>query len=111
MSVRPEEIEPEADLVEAPSPFRAAFARAREEGMALVVPQRPEKSELQEAAAVEEHAGRSRPPAGRFEFRIEKRRGKRSADSKRWNKLGDKGWELVAVVGREAFFRRILRKT
>ena len=109
VSVRPEEEfdDPEADLVEALSPFRAAFARAREEGMAVVESQRPDGPELQRVTSDEEHAGRSEPPAGRFEVRIEKRRGKRSADSTRWNKLGDHGWELVAVVGKEAFFRRI----
>ena len=32
MSIRPEEFEPEADLIEALSPFRAAFAKARVKG-------------------------------------------------------------------------------
>ena len=107
MSVRPEEFEPEADLVEALSPFRAAFARAREEGTAVMDSQRPDRPEPQRVTSDEERVGRSESSSGRFEVRIEKRRGKRSADSTRWNKLGDHGWELVAVVGKEAFFRRI----
>jgi len=107
VSVRPEEFEPEADLVEALSPFRAAFARAREEGMAVVESQRPDGPELQRVTSDEEHAGRSEPPAGRFEVRIEKRRGKRSTATKHWTDLGAEGWELAAVVGKEAFFRRI----
>ena len=37
---------------------------------------------------------------------IEKRLGSRSADRTRWNKLGRKGWQLVAVDRKHAFFRR-----
>ena len=75
--------------------------------MAVVESQRPDRPELQRATSVEERAGRSEPPADRFEVRIEKRRGKRSVDTKHWTDLGAEGWELVAVVGKEAFFRRI----
>ena len=96
----PQEIEPEADMVEALSPFRAAFAKARVEGTSLVESERPVTPKPDGAP------GSEKPPSGRFEIRIEKRRSKRSADTRRWNKLGDEGWELVAVVGKEAFFRR-----
>ena len=98
MSIRPEEVnEPREDLGEALSPFRAAFAKARVESVSIVEPRQP-----QQVITVEERE----PHPRRFEVRIEKRHGKRSADSRRWNKLGAKGWELVAVVGEEAFFRR-----
>ena len=95
-----QEFEPETDMVEALSPFRAAFAKARVEGTSLVDSQRPATSKPNGIT------GREMPPLGKFEMRIEKRRGKRSADIRRWNKLGDDGWELVTVIGEEAFFRR-----
>ena len=102
MSVHQEEFdESAADIVEALSPFRAAFARARLEGVLVTESERPATPKPDGAP------GSGKPPSGRFEIRIEKRRGKRSADTRRWNKLGDEGWELVAVVGKEAFFRRI----
>ena len=68
-----------------PSPFRRAFDRARSEalqgaGGPLAVGQRP---------AVERT---------RFEYHLEKRRGKRSADEANWNALGGQGWELVGVT-------------
>jgi len=107
MSVRPAESEPEADIVDAPSPFRAAFAKAREEGTAVVESQGLDRPELQRVTSDEERAGRCEPPADRFEVRIEKRRGKRSADTEHWTDLGAEGWELIAVVGKEAYFRRI----
>lgn len=78
--------------------------RGRHCGRRITTTRRPGP---QRAATVEERAGPSGPPTVRFEIRIEKRRGKRSANTRRWNKLGDEGWELVAVVGKEAFFRRI----
>ena len=45
-------------------------------------------------------------PAVTYEVRIEKRLGKRRDDARRWNALGMEGWMLVAVVGKQAFFRR-----
>ena len=92
----------EADLADALSPFRAAFARAREEGVTVTEPHR---------STVEPH-GNGQPDRGptheadlvRFEVRIDKRRGKR--ETRRWNALGAEGWELVAVTGKKAFFKR-----
>jgi len=84
--------------------FRSAFSRARD--AAREVPDRPEP-----AAPLRPVAGVAvSPPApGRdvvFEVRIERRRGKRARDAARWNELGRKGWELVAVERKHAFFRR-----
>jgi hypothetical protein len=101
MQGRREEIEREAGLVEALSPFRAAFAQARLEGRVG-----------SEGAGSPRQAAEKKPKprnVSRFEVRIEKRRGRRSADASRWNKLGREGWELVAVVGKQAFFRRHAR--
>jgi hypothetical protein len=78
-------------LVEEPSPFRDAFARARLESFGM-------------GAVTEPTAGRPM-----FEVRIEKRRGKRAVDAARWNLLGQDGWELVAVRKKHAYFRRALR--
>jgi hypothetical protein len=50
-------------------------------------------------------------PTATYEVRIEKRVGKRRVDAKRWNALGMEGWMLVAVVGKQAFFRRELAAT
>ena len=41
-----------------------------------------------------------------FEYRLVKRRGKRSADEAAWNELGRAGWELVALTGEVAAFKR-----
>ncbi len=71
------------------SPFRAAFGRARLEALSA--------TESREHAGVE-HA--------RFEYRLLKRRGKRSADEADWNALGRKGWELVGVTAKHAAFKR-----
>lgn len=71
-----------------PSPFRAAFRRARVESAA--------------AGGMPAHA----EPLRLFEYRIEKRRGGRKADLARWNRLGLAGWELVAVSKRHATFKR-----
>ena len=76
---------------EGATPFRAAFAEARREI--------PRSASL--AASRE---------AGLFEVRIEKRRGRR-ADMVLWNELGRDGWELVAVAGKQAFFRRERRSS
>jgi hypothetical protein len=78
------------------SSFHSAFTQARGEsrsvGVEMIRSKDPEptKSEL---------------PT--YEVRIEKRSGKRSADTARWNELGQQGWELVSVVGKQAYFRRI----
>lgn len=84
-----------------PSPFKDAFSRAR--------------YEARTGADLAEPAGKKRKrrphvesPERRFEVRIERRTGKRSADVADWNALGQKGWELVSVVGKHAFFRREL---
>jgi hypothetical protein len=47
------------------------------------------------------------PDLPTYEVRIEKRTGKRSTDTARWNKLGERRWELISVVGKQAFFRRV----
>lgn len=71
-----------------PTPFRAAFSRARVESLA--------------AGGVPVHV----EPLRVFEYRIEKRRGKRRADVARWNALGRAGWELVGVTKQHATFKR-----
>jgi hypothetical protein len=72
----------------AQSSFRSAFSQARQESRG---------AELEIRAAI---------PAATYEVWIEKRVGKRRIDSERWNALGREGWMLVAVVGKQAFFRR-----
>jgi len=76
-----------------PSPFRTAFDRARSEalqgpGGPLAADQRPVREVSQ------------------FEYRLEKRQGKRSADEADWNALGRRGWELVGLTGKHAAFKR-----
>jgi hypothetical protein len=78
----------------AATPFRAAFAEARRET------RRTPAVAADADQAVHEWDGTW------FEVRIQKRLGTRSAETSRWNKLGRKGWELVAVDGKHAFFRR-----
>ena len=75
-----------------PSPFRTAFGRARSEA-------------LQGAGGP---LSADQPAMGpeRFEYRLERRRGKRSADEADWNALGRKGWELVGVTLKHAAFKR-----
>jgi hypothetical protein len=77
------------------SPFRAAFDRARVE--ALVGP-----GSLREPLRVDSEA------VQQFEYRLEKRSGKRSADVADWNALGRHGWELVGVTRKHAAFKRPL---
>jgi hypothetical protein len=75
------------------SPFRTAFDRARSE--ALQGPGGPLASDP-----------RPLPEVWQFEYRLEKRRGKRSADEADWNALGRRGWELVGLTGKHAAFKR-----
>lgn len=82
------------ELEAAPSPFRAAIGRARIEALAGS----GTALEPNDAGAAAEH------PA--FEYRLVKRRGKRSAEEAAWNELGRKGWELVGVTGKHAAFKR-----
>jgi hypothetical protein len=84
------------DTEVSPSPFRAAFDRARVEALSATGPAR-------EALDIADDPER---PA--FEYRIERRRGKRSADVADWNALGLDGWELVGVTGKHAAFKRPL---
>ena len=81
--------EPDEPQAPGPTPFRAAFARARGESLAaggLPV----------------------RDSARTFEYRIVKRRSTRKADTSAWNALGRDGWELVDVTSRHATFKREL---
>ena len=78
-----------------PSPFRRAFDRARSE--ALQGPGGPLAAEPRQTSAQPQ-----------FEYRLEKRQGKRSADEADWNALGGKGWELVGVTRKHAAFKRPL---
>jgi hypothetical protein len=79
------------------SPFRAAFAEARREATRTL-------GTADDPAVEDVWAG------ARFETRIQKRLGSRSRDVARWNELGRSGWELVAVNGKHAFFRRASRE-
>jgi len=74
--------------------FRAAFAEARSEG-------RPTVAVVADAAR-----GEQKWSGAQYEVRIEKRLGSRAADVARWNKLGRKGWQLIAVDRKQAFFHR-----
>jgi hypothetical protein len=74
------------------SPFRAAIGRARIEALSGSGP------------VLEQHRAAAERPA--FEYRLVKRRGKRSAEVAAWNDLGRKGWELVGVTDRHAAFKR-----
>lgn len=73
------------------SVFRAAIGRARLEALGVDPDALPAQTDV---------SGRRR-----FEVRIEKRRSRR-ADLEAWNRLGAKGWELVTVTRKHAFFRR-----
>jgi len=80
--------DPDGPLEPGPSPFRAAFSRARGESLAAgVLPVRVEAFRV-------------------FEYRIERRRGTRKADVAAWNRLGRDGWELVGVTKKHATFKR-----
>jgi hypothetical protein len=80
--------DPDGPLEPGPSPFRAAFSRARVESLA--------------AGALPVHVEAFRV----FEYRIERRRGKRKAEVSAWNRLGLDGWELVGVTKKHATFKR-----
>ncbi len=77
------------------SPFRVAFGRARIEAHSA-------------AGQTRELGGESVPERLEFEYRLVRRRGKRSADEADWNFLGREGWELVGVTGKHAAFKRPL---
>jgi hypothetical protein len=82
-----------------PSPFRDAFGRARGEalaagGLSLEDDRQAGDNELRTGTS--------------FEYRLERRRGKRSADEADWNALGRQGWELVGVTEKHAAFKRPL---
>ena len=75
-----------------PSPFRAAFGRARIEALAGT------------GVGREADVGGDEVPV--FEYALLKRDKKRSADEELWNALGLEGWELVGVTGKHAAFKR-----
>jgi hypothetical protein len=77
-----------------PSPFRAAFGRARIEALAGT------------GVGREADAGVEELPV--FEYALLKRGKKRSAEETLWNALGLEGWELVGVTGKHAAFKRRL---
>jgi hypothetical protein len=77
-----------------PSPFRAAFGRARIEALAGT------------GFGLETEAGSDEQPL--FEYALLKRNKKRSADETLWNTLGLAGWELVGMTGKHAAFKRRL---
>jgi hypothetical protein len=84
------------DTEVSPSPFRAAFDRARVEASSAIAPTREPLDTADD------------PERPAFEYRLERRRGKRSADVADWNALGRSGWELVGVTGKHAAFKRPL---
>jgi hypothetical protein len=75
------------------SPFRVAFGRARLEASSATGPTPNPGRQGMDARA-------------EFEYRLLKRRGKRSAEEAAWNELGSNGWELVSVTDRHAAFKR-----
>jgi hypothetical protein len=82
------------ELEVAPSPFRVAIGRARIEALSG------------SGSAVEPHRESIAAERPEFEYRLVKRRGKRSAEEASWNELGRRGWELVGVTARHAAFKR-----
>ena len=76
-----------------PSPFRAAFGRARIEALAGT------------GVGREADAGSERAV---FEYALLRRRKKRRAEEELWNALGRKGWELVGLTAEHAAFKRPL---
>ena len=92
------ETTPDADVR---SEFHSAFSRARLESRSVDVGMIRSKDP-------EPGSPQGEPEFRAYEVRIAKRSGKRSADVARWNKLGQQGWVLISVVGRQAFFRRVV---
>ena len=84
---------------DSPSSFQSAITQARFESRSVGV-------ELVTEQDLEPFGDTVMPT---YQVRIEKRSGKRSSDAASWNKLGEQGWELVSVVGKQAFFRRLSR--
>ena len=85
--------------IPSPSPFRDAFGRARVEALTAG------------GLPIEEldRLGQAGPRAVAlpvWEYRLEKRVGKRSADEADWNALGREGWELVGLTEKHAAFKR-----
>ena len=76
-----------------PSPFRAAFGRARVEAQSGSAPEF-------------EHHGTDESYRDAFEVRLLRRRGKRADEEARWNALGRSGWELVGLTEKHAAFKR-----
>ena len=91
MSAAGTPLEFDADEVP-PSPFRAAFGRARIEALA--------------GTGVGRDAETVGDDLPGFEYALLKRGKKRSADEELWNALGLEGWELVGVTGKHAAFKR-----
>ena len=113
-SIRLDETKLDLDPTEA-TPFRAAFAEARRgnrrtAAIATETETETETDKVDREWVDQEWVDREwadqRWAGSRFEVRIQKRLGTRAADTARWNKLGRKGWELVAVDRKHAFFRR-----
>jgi hypothetical protein len=77
-----------------PSPFRAAFGRARIEALA--------------GTGVGRGAEAGDDEPAMFEYALLKRGKKRRLEEELWNALGLEGWELVGVTGKHAAFKRRL---
>ena len=83
------------------SSFRVAVSQARLESRSVGLGMLSERD-------LESESSNYKPESPAYEVRIEKRTGKRSSDSVRWNNLGLQGCELVSVVGKQSFFRRVV---